>query len=268
MLKNIIEPIKLLRGTHSHTARTGQGCMMNIIAYLNGESQITDQSECVCFVVRPIAIWFNDFLQDDERHILIPFIERAMGSATKDRMEIARRVHLVADMAERMSIAVNKYAESAAKSAKSAKYAESAESAAKSAESAEFAAKSAESAEFAAKSAELAAEFAAKSAELAEFAAKSAELAAEFAAKSAELAAEFAAKSAELAAESAEFAAKSAELAAEFAAKSAELAAEFAAIREEIKSACIGFLDRALPQQEQGPVVIERAIRLRELVTT
>ena len=175
MLKNIIEPIKLLRGSHAHTARTGQGCVMNVIAYLNGESQITDQSECVCFVVRPIAIWFNDFLQDDERHILIPFIERAMGSATKDRMEIARRVHLVADMAERMSIAVNKYAKSA----------ESAESA------------------------------------------------------------------------------KSAELAAEF----AELAAEFAAIREEIKSACIGFLDRALPQQEQGPVVIERAIRLRELVT-
>lgn len=37
-----IEPIKLLRGQHKDTATTGQGCFMNVIAYLNGDPQITD----------------------------------------------------------------------------------------------------------------------------------------------------------------------------------------------------------------------------------
>lgn len=191
-IANIIEPIKLLKGTHDHTASTGQGCFMNVIAYLNGEPQITDKSECVCFVVRPIAIWFNDFLLDSERHILIPFIERAMGSVTTDRAEIERRAHLAADMAKRMSDVAAKYA-------KYDKYA----------------------------------------AEYANYAAKYA----------------------------AESAAESANYAAESAAKSAKYAADYAAMREEIKSACLDFLDRALPKQEQGQVVVERAIRLREMVT-
>ena len=56
MITEIIKPIKLLSGTHNDTAQTGQGCFMNVIAYLNGEPQITDQSDCVCYVVRPIAI--------------------------------------------------------------------------------------------------------------------------------------------------------------------------------------------------------------------
>lgn len=177
-IASIIEPIKLLQGSHVDTAQTGSGCFMNVIAYLNGEPQITDHSECVCFVVRPIVIWFNDFLLDSERHILIPFIERAMGSRTTDRAEIERRAKLAADMAKCMST---------------------------------VAAKSPEFAWFAAKSA--------KSAELPSFA--------------------------------------------EF----AWFAAKFDDLREEIKSACLEFLDRSLPQQEQGPVVIERAMRLRELAT-
>ena len=187
-IANIIEPIKLLKGSHDHTASTGQGCFMNVIAYLNGEPQITDKSECVCFVVRPIAIWFNDFLQDSERHILIPFIERAMGSRTSDRAEIERRALLAADMAQRMSDAAAKYS------------------------------------------------------------------------------AEAAAWAAGAAAEAARAAAWAAAEAAEAAWAAAE-AARAVAIREEIKSACLEFLDRALPQKEQGQVVIERAKRLRELVT-
>ena len=99
-LMEIIEPIKLLSGSHSDTGTTGKGCFMNVIAYLNGEPQITDQSTCVCYVVRPIAIWLNDYLKDGERARLIPFIERAMGSATEDKNEVMRRVNLAVVLAK------------------------------------------------------------------------------------------------------------------------------------------------------------------------
>jgi len=149
---DIIKPIGLLKGTHEDTGATGQGCFMNVVAYLNGEPQITDQSTCVCVTVRPIAIWLNDFMRDDERAQLIPFIERAMGSATEDKTELVRRAWLAVDFAnEARSIAAEsaKYAaESAEYAAKSAKYAaeyaaKSAKSAAEAAESAKYAAKSA-----------------------------------------------------------------------------------------------------------------------------
>ncbi len=79
-----IKPIKLLKGSHCDTGITGQGCFLNIIAYLNGESQITDQSTCVCVTVRPMAIELNDFGDDEQRQRLLPFVMRAMGSATED----------------------------------------------------------------------------------------------------------------------------------------------------------------------------------------
>ena len=62
-----IAPIKLLAGSHSDTGETGVGCFMNVIAYLNGEPQITDQSECVCFTVRPMAIFLNGLANNEQR---------------------------------------------------------------------------------------------------------------------------------------------------------------------------------------------------------
>jgi hypothetical protein len=102
MSLDLFKPIKLLSGSHADTGKTGQGCFMNVIAYLNGEQQITDRSSCVCVVVRPIAIWINDYLMDSERHILLPYIERAMGSATCDRKELSRRAGRAVKMAEEM----------------------------------------------------------------------------------------------------------------------------------------------------------------------
>jgi hypothetical protein len=102
MLIDAFKPIKLLSGSHADTGKTGQGCFMNVIAYLNGEAQITDQSACVCVVVRPIAIWINDYLIDSERQILLPYIERAMGSATFDQAELWRRAGRAVKMAEEM----------------------------------------------------------------------------------------------------------------------------------------------------------------------
>ena len=87
-----IPQVKLLRGSHVETGQTGQGCFMNVIAYLNNEATITDQSECVCFVMRPLAIWANDWMTDAERPQLLPFILRAMGSRTDDKKEVMRRL--------------------------------------------------------------------------------------------------------------------------------------------------------------------------------
>lgn len=100
MLLDVLKPIRLLSGSHADTGQTGQGCFMNVIAYLNGEPQITDRSPCVCVVVRPIAIWINDYLIDSERQILLPYIERAMSSATRDKAELARRAARAVQLAK------------------------------------------------------------------------------------------------------------------------------------------------------------------------
>ena len=101
-ITQIIQPIKLLANSHKETAQTGQGCFMNVIAYLNGEPQITDESPCVCEVVRPLAIWLNDYMIDTERQQLIPYIQRAMGSKTTDQKDISRRAWLAVDFANEM----------------------------------------------------------------------------------------------------------------------------------------------------------------------
>lgn len=102
-----IEPIKLLSGSHKDTATTGSGCFMNVIAYLNGEPQITDTSPCVCAVIRPVAIFLNDLLPDSERQRMIPFIFRAMGSATDDRKVMRKRAHLLLEIASTYMRIVN-----------------------------------------------------------------------------------------------------------------------------------------------------------------
>ena len=87
-----IEPIKLLSGHHEDTATTGSGCFMNVIAYLNGEAQITDYSPCVCASVRRLAIELNDRSTDGQRQRLLPFVLRAMGSATEDEKVMYSRI--------------------------------------------------------------------------------------------------------------------------------------------------------------------------------
>jgi hypothetical protein len=97
----IIKPIKLLAGTHADTGTTGRGCFMNVIAYLNGEPQITDKSKCVCPIIREVAIYANDYASNEDRPKLLPFITRAMGSRTDDPVEMKRRLGLVLGFARR-----------------------------------------------------------------------------------------------------------------------------------------------------------------------
>ena len=87
-----IAPIKLLSGHHEDTATTGSGCFMNVIAYLNGEAQITDKSPCVCITVIPLAIGLNDLGNDEQRQRLLPFVLRAMGSSTEDENIVRSRL--------------------------------------------------------------------------------------------------------------------------------------------------------------------------------
>ena len=134
MLLDVFKPIKLLSGSHADTGETGQGCFMNVIAYLNGEPRITDQSACVCVVVRPIAIWINDYLVDTERHILLPYIERAMGSATCDQAELSRRAGRAVKMAAEMQDIACADDTAAAYAAEAAKAAANAANAAKAAD--------------------------------------------------------------------------------------------------------------------------------------
>jgi hypothetical protein len=268
-ITEIIKPISLLKGSHEDTAQTGSGCFMNVIAYLNGEPQITDQSPCVCVTVRSIAIWFNDFLRDNERGEMIPFIERAMGSATNDKAEMARRLGLVVKFAERQ----RDIARSADDAASAANYAASANAAAAAAANyANYAANYAASANAAAAAAANYANYAANYAASANAAASaanyaaSANAAAAAAANYANYAANYAASAnAVAAAASAANAANYANYAANYAASAnaAASAADYAAdekFREQIKAATLEFLGAALPKavQPTGPL-IERA---------
>ena len=80
-ITEIISHIKLFRGHREDIKTTGHGCFMDVISYLNGDVQITDKSECVCPVIRPIAIYINDLLNDKQRYRLLPLVERAIGTA-------------------------------------------------------------------------------------------------------------------------------------------------------------------------------------------
>lgn len=89
-ITEILKPIELKAGTHADTAQTGSGCFMNVVAYLNGEPQITDRSPCVHPVLREFLICINDnFVPRGLGPDLIPFIHRAMGTQGMDGQKLA-----------------------------------------------------------------------------------------------------------------------------------------------------------------------------------
>lgn len=101
-IQDIVSPIRLLPGHHSDTARTGQGCFLDVISYLSGHRRITDQPRCVCVTVRTVAAWLNDNLNDEFRVELLPYIERAMNSATTSKKVLLQRTWRAVQMANEM----------------------------------------------------------------------------------------------------------------------------------------------------------------------
>lgn len=105
-----IKPIMLLAGDHPNTAETGSGCIMNVISYLNGEAQITDRSPCVDPVVRKLMMAINDSLNGPDRQRLIPFVQRAMGTAGADRRTTENRLIVMCGAVSTMMAAIPAYA--------------------------------------------------------------------------------------------------------------------------------------------------------------
>ena len=126
-ITDILKPIKLLKGSHPNTGETGSGCLMNVVSYLNGDQEITDRPACACPVVIPIAIWLNDYMRDDERQQLLPYVERISGSRTNDVDVLTARALVAARFEDVCAKSATKHAavsaKYAAKYAKSAKYA-------------------------------------------------------------------------------------------------------------------------------------------------
>jgi len=99
MANKMNTPIKLLAGNHPNVGTTGQGCFMNIAAYLNGDDQITEDSACVCATLRALLISLNDNADDERRQRLLPFMLRAMRSATESQSVISNRLTALVDYA-------------------------------------------------------------------------------------------------------------------------------------------------------------------------
>lgn len=103
-----IKPIKLLQGSHEDTGQTGQGCFMNVIAYLNGDEKITDRSSCVCPSVQSISIAMNDYSDENQRQRMLPFVLRALGSTTFDQEILKHRLSVI----DKFSLKLLDYSES------------------------------------------------------------------------------------------------------------------------------------------------------------
>jgi hypothetical protein len=219
---------------------------MNVISYLNGEAQITDKSTCVCPTIRLIAIWLNDFADDELRQRMVPFILRAFGSATDNKVEMERRLKAVVKYAEFNARLAAYFAKSAGYAGYAVEYAKSAVGYAQSAVG--YAQSAAESA---AKSAQYAAQYA----KSAGYAAKSAQYAAQYAVESAvESAVGYAQSAAESAAKSAGYAAQYAK------------SAGYAAMKEASFQAGLDFLDEVCPPLEAlDKVILSRVTELQKL---
>jgi len=84
-----VEAIRLLRGSHKETARTGHGCMMNVVSYLQGDSVITDAPTSVHPFIRAVCVYVNDSMDYAERQRdLTPYVLRVMGTVDLPRNRI------------------------------------------------------------------------------------------------------------------------------------------------------------------------------------
>lgn len=104
MILDMIKPIILLTGYNPNASETGQGCFMNVVNYLSGETQVSDTVPS-CYshdhhlhTLRSLFIYANDLMvPEGHGHLLIPFIERAMGDVKK--IDHSYNIHLLINFA-------------------------------------------------------------------------------------------------------------------------------------------------------------------------
>lgn len=73
----------------------GRGCVMNWVAWKAGEAW-SDQPACACPVLTAFCISWNDGMNDGDRQILLPYIDRLIGSRSTKEVE-SRRAWMATD---------------------------------------------------------------------------------------------------------------------------------------------------------------------------
>lgn len=87
------QTVKLSSG--AHTQGDGKGCFMEVVSMLNRE-EWSDHPDCTCPAIAAFMRAFNDWLNDDERHVLWPYTTRVVGTNDGDHVI---RAHLFAEFA-------------------------------------------------------------------------------------------------------------------------------------------------------------------------
>jgi hypothetical protein len=82
--------MRLVQGKGSK--ETG-ACWMSAIAWYEGNSNWTDAPDCVCPIIRELAIWVNDKIDSDEERerLISPIMFSVVGTANPDLMLPRRR---------------------------------------------------------------------------------------------------------------------------------------------------------------------------------
>jgi len=80
MRRDLPPGFHLRRGNHA-SFHAG-ACLMEAVAYVAGE-QHSDRPNCVCPVLGVIGRWLNDIMNEGGREMLIPLIERLIGTRSE-----------------------------------------------------------------------------------------------------------------------------------------------------------------------------------------
>ena len=103
-LERFMQPeFKLRRGIGKGVNSHADICVMQAVAWLAGESNLTDAPDCACPVIRGYCVRINDswLFDDNHRHLLKPFAPRIVGTKATTAIERARAM-LACDYAVRV----------------------------------------------------------------------------------------------------------------------------------------------------------------------
>jgi hypothetical protein len=78
------QTIRLAKGSHKPTE--GRGCFVEVAGLLHTGRWTGDAPDCFCPALMAFGRKFNDWLRDDERHVLWPFTLRMGGTADDGRL--------------------------------------------------------------------------------------------------------------------------------------------------------------------------------------